>query len=713
MTKRYRIVYLLGFLAALSVVSFRITGSFAIPTGDKAIWFHSGLLLLVFGSYWVEAYFTKPADVVVNGLTTLIAVSLLVNPPYRALWDFIRLVSLILASVAFAIVWLGAPQSKSHGSLPLRFAYGIVVRVGSAKVLASAVFLVSVLSYFDLKSPEAKLLVLFWGAALLMKELELAELGEQLWKYVQGKRFAVLGAVTSFKHPNLVRFSLNEGATCRKDEAVAFVVGELGPDSPIGIATAHRVSAGVTEVEAAILDTPFSDGEIPRNRLALAVSLDDPMLKDRLATNSNVANRHRFIGYASKGTDISRIEIELTRRTNLEEGHLVSIQAGPASSEVLFQLVEGTLREEALESGSERSFTSATAEQIGTWNAARAGFETFSWVVPENSFVFHVLPSAKNEAKEQGVDIETVGAIPNSSFPVNVNIKELVLFHSAILGVTGSGKSFLAYQLLERLAREGVKVICLDVTGDYKRYLKGGVLLSENGDCKRFLDSTTSDRIGIVEFVDDKVHPITAANLIAKIAYEWCRDNRKEDEIKEPKPKVLIVLEEAHTLIPEWNYNPAKPLQDTVNSTSQIVLQARKFGLGFMVITQRTANVTKSILNQCNTIFAFQAYDETGFDFMKNYMGDRYVRALPNLKKRHGIIVGKASISDRPLIVRFMDQTRQLNLTVPAWKDVSAQQTAGAVKNASPAPTSPGKASESTQPSGESSEGPPAEKTAS
>jgi DNA helicase HerA-like ATPase len=117
-------------------------------------------------------------------------------------------------------------------------------------------------------------------------------------------------------------------------------------------------------------------------------------------------------------------------------------------------------------------------------------------------------------------------------------------------------------------------------------------------------------------------------------------------------------MEEAHALIPEWNSNPRRDLQDTVSATGQIFLQARKYGLGVMVITQRTANVIKSVLNQCNTIFAFQAYDETGFEFMRNYMGDHFVQALPTLKKRHGVIVGKASTSDRPVITKFLDQER-------------------------------------------------------
>jgi hypothetical protein len=28
------------------------------------------------------------------------------------------------------------------------------------------------------------------------------------------------------------------------------------------------------------------------------------------------------------------------------------------------------------------------------------------------------------------------------------------------------------------------------------------------------------------------------------------------DEVQEPIPKVLIVMEEAHSIIPEWNSNP-------------------------------------------------------------------------------------------------------------------------------------------------------------
>lgn len=330
--------------------------------------------------------------------------------------------------------------------------------------------------------------------------------------------------------------------------------------------------------------------------------------------------------------------------------------------------MNGVLLEEAsLESG-ERAFTVGEAQQLGTWDPQRQGFSSHSWVVPENAPVaLHTGAATPPKVEKPGL-IE-IGSVPNSSYPVTISVPDLVLFHSAILGVTGSGKSFLAYSLIEKCAEAGIKVLCLDLTGDYQRYLRGAVRLATSAAIDPFLNDPAC-RIGIVEFSDaGVVHPITATNKIAQRALDWCRKSRKDEEVLDPKPKVLLVLEEAHSLVPEWNSSPTPGLRDTVNATAQIALQARKYGLGLMVITQRTANVTKSILNQCNTIFAFQAYDETGFEFMKNYMGFHYVQALPNLKRRHGVVVGKASASDRPIIVRFHDQDRQaVAAQLPAYE---------------------------------------------
>jgi DNA helicase HerA-like ATPase len=117
--------------------------------------------------------------------------------------------------------------------------------------------------------------------------------------------------------------------------------------------------------------------------------------------------------------------------------------------------------------------------------------------------------------------------------------------------------------------------------------------------------------------------------------------------------KICVVLEEAHTIIPEWNFAGAsdKTSQSLVNSIGQIALQGRKYGIGFLVIAQRTANVSKTILTQCNTVVCFQAFDDTSFSFLSNYVGKDMVQVLPNLKQYHAVVAGKAVKSNMPMII--------------------------------------------------------------
>ena len=92
------------------------------------------------------------------------------------------------------------------------------------------------------------------------------------------------------------------------------------------------------------------------------------------------------------------------------------------------------------------------------------------------------------------------------------------------------------------------------------------------------------------------------------------------------------------------------------NITARAILQGRKYGLGCLLITQRTANVTKTILNQCNTIFAMRTFDDTGKDFLSNYIGGDYAGVLPSLQSRYAVLFGKASSCENPVLIRLNDR---------------------------------------------------------
>ena len=657
MSRRTQIVHLLLFLAVLLGLNWAITKSLSLPTGDTAIWFHAGLLMLILGMYWVEPYFTKPADVVINGLVVFIAASTLTSPPFPRWWLWLRLYALGVTILAFLVIWAGTPALPQNDTSRLkRVFYAVAIRIGKAQVLFTLVFFLALVSYLDLQTTTTRLLVAFWAVILLSKHADLGGLIAALRKATVRGSASAIGSVSHFADPNIARFYVFKGATCNKGTLVAFSAGPVPtPDSPLGIVATHRTDLDVVEAEAILVVSSFHEGQADPRRLVTRVDPNDPHIRARLAKHGIAEEIDKLVGFATRNTDIPRLFFELSRRSELEEGFLVSV-ALQAGRTAYYQVINARLDEEPSMQSNTRAFTIGEAEQLGTWNPDRQGFDTYSWVVPENAPVYRVTAETQVEpVQKEG--ILHVGRVPNSAFPVKIAVKDFILYHTAILGVTGSGKSFLAYQLIEEAARLGVKVVCLDVTGDYKRYLRDAVLLNKKGALEGFLDAPTPN-IGIVEFQED-LHPIVAARGAAKRALKWCESHRKEDEVKEPIPKVLVVLEEAHTLVPEWNANPDRTHQNIVSETAKIVLQARKYGLGFLVVTQRTANVTKSILNQCNTIFAFQAFDETGFDFMKNYMGIHYVQALPNLKKRQGVVVGKASLSDRPIILRFLDQERE------------------------------------------------------
>jgi hypothetical protein len=127
---------------------------------------------------------------------------------------------------------------------------------------------------------------------------------------------------------------------------------------------------------------------------------------------------------------------------------------------------------------------------------------------------------------------------------------------------------------------------------------------------------------------------------------DWARKNRKAQQI-------LIVLEEAHTIIPEgYQSGFDSDTQWVVGRIGQIALQGRKYGVGLLLISQRTALVSKTVLSQCNTYFTHALVDKTSLDYLSGVYSAQHVHIIPNLGFLEFLAHGKAVKSERPLVVR-------------------------------------------------------------
>lgn len=113
-----------------------------------------------------------------------------------------------------------------------------------------------------------------------------------------------------------------------------------------------------------------------------------------------------------------------------------------------------------------------------------------------------------------------------------------------------------------------------------------------------------------------------------------------------------IIMAEAHTIVPEaYSAGFDYDTQWVVNRIGQIALQGRKYGVGLLVISQRTALVSKTILSQCNTFFTHSLIDQTSLNFLDSVYSSQHTKLIPNLLPLHFLAFGKALRADRPIML--------------------------------------------------------------
>jgi hypothetical protein len=417
-----------------------------------------------------------------------------------------------------------------------------------------------------------------------------------------------------------------------------------------------------------------------------------------------IEEQSNIVGLVSQDSSIERLFFEVVNGDNLAEGRLVSAYVG--KNKVLYQIVGGLTKEDVVQQKNTFGYVRGQAQQVGIWDEEKNKFLQCSWLPNINGPVY------LETQKAYQIEIDSVGHFPYSNYQAKIeSIDELVTHNTAILGILGVGKSMLAIELIERMIAQEIKVICLDLTNQYSKEMsdfydsayeedclqklnaasdkdkeafcnnpeEGGSLpnLSEAiyADLTEFLDAGNQRRIKIYNpssFVATKqqrepsqykdgnnwmrgaglfsVTPVEITKIISEATLDILSAEMTD------KARACLVYEEAHSLVPEWNSVVNEGDKNATSGTARAILQGRKYGLGCLLITQRTANVTKTILNQCNSIFAMRTFDETGKDFLSNYIGKDYSSGLSSIPERHAVFFGKASSCENPVLIRLNDQ---------------------------------------------------------
>ena len=713
-SQKTRFILLIFEAALLCLASWFAFGRIFPPDGDKGFWFYSALLGLILGTRLDTPFYAKPADVVLYAAPAAIALAL-VNS--WSSWESgIKVAFVIAVLFCVSVGMLGAiaillKDIKQPSLQRVSNAVRVLSEtLGAPRVIYTVVILFAIYA-FHFKSPAETTTILFaWVLTAVLSPLETSV---KIWRRLLRifKPYTMIdsdGEVVAYQTPGLILIRQSASSKIATGDLVAvhdplgktrlaLALDHVGRDEGVLLRT---IEIEGVEVSASLEEQVLS---LHENAVVRISSVDSETVKSDL-----IKEKEYLVGLVASDTSVEKLFFEVVKDEGLEEGRLVEVKIG--GRKVTYQLVNGLTKEEIVQQKNTHGFVRAQAQKIGEWVTGDKHFKLVKWLPKPNSPVLLKSTSVFQPSSS------AVGHFPGTNYPVSIkSIDELVTHNTAILGILGIGKSMLAIELVERMMASGIKVVCLDLTNQYANELaefydrdyedkciarvqeagskdiaayadnpeEGGSLPNLRdallADLKDFLRDDNPRRLKIynpAQVMGSKqlkepsqfkvgndwrrgaalwsLTPVEVTRLVSETVLALLQDRMSVSA------RVCLVYEEAHSLVPEFSAVASPSDREACNATARAILQGRKFGLGCLLITQRTANVTKTILNQCNTVFAMRTFDETGKEFLANYIGKDYANSLSSLAERHAVMFGKASSCENPILIRLNDREKFL-----------------------------------------------------
>jgi uncharacterized protein len=673
MTKFKNIIYLGVFGSILIGLKFFVIDQvFPNASNDSGVWFSSGLLLIVLGIFITEKYFTSPIDVLVNVITVLVVLFSLENTQDFKLWFAVVVYSIIvgfIAIVAFSL--FDEEKDRSLTSQKIAKSANVIASfLGSSKFLFSIIFILSIFNYFVFSIEKNNLinkeelailyLLIFWGSMILIEPIDKKLIQPFLEVYSKKVKNNLIGTIIKRQSPNIIIVEQYPNSPKLIEGDLAIVdnkkISRISKESNVIMFLGTQESDNKRYLKFYSINSNV--GKIAKQIFVHSINdLDLAEIEEDILGIEMYKNRSNLVGFVHTNSNIDVLKIRMLDNVDedktIKEGDLLS--ATFYKNATKYQIINVETESESVDGNSKSGLKIITAQQIGYWQDEGKKFADMGWVPHINTPVY--LESSTGEVKIENKNCYIVGNVPRSKYPIYIDLEECVTHHIAIIGKTGTGKSRMAGKVIDKMAEIGYKVVVFEVDRKHKQSLTNYVdsKYIEEQDSDKF-DLATSKKPVISINWQHGSKDRTGGTLNLSDATAELIDKVITFQSGNEEQKICIVMEEAYDFIPENSFGKQDFGQPKVSRISQAVLKCRKHNIGFLIITQRTALVTKTILYQCHTIIALQSFDETTKSFMSAYINQKYLDSMSILPRFRAIVVGKGSSCDKPVIVNFYDK---------------------------------------------------------
>ncbi len=162
-----------------------------------------------------------------------------------------------------------------------------------------------------------------------------------------------------------------------------------------------------------------------------------------------------------------------------------------------------------------------------------------------------------------------------------------------------------------------------------------------------YLGTKSGDEIrGKICIIDLSLLPSEMIHLmvgtIARLTFESLQRYRRFYNSELP---TLLVMEEAHNFIHRYSDDDAGSEKLCSQVFEKIAREGRKFGLGLLVSSQRPAELSPTVLSQCNSYIIHRIVNDRDQEMVKRMVPDNLgniLSELPALPTRKAIILGSA-----------------------------------------------------------------------
>ena len=680
-----------------------------LPTGGlESVWFLSGLALW-FLALLSAPWFVPPKDALANALgamAILVTADLVAVGGLKSHLEVVRWVAVFYCAVIMvsSVVALFIHDKDKRSPIG-HFFFRVTDTFGQGELLYTPPALISIIGAYQRSLTTVIWLIILWTMFAIGRP---AERVLSAWKHWQAEKARVIssptvGSIERIDDPNIVRVRLARQSSWKPGmlHTAAMSNGDqhyvLALFSQVQGLEVMGTGLCVAELQEKI---SLSEGEVIQSHSAEKAA--------EFIENLSGTPGSELVGFTVENSNIGILRFEVSAASPLAEGQVVFVRL--KGTDVFYQILDAQTAEESFDQNP-RGTHIVNAVQLGCYSPEN-GFTKYGWLSTMNTPVFWAkardFPAAVLKPGEF-----VIGSVPSTNIGVTANVDDLVQFHTAVLGVTGTGKTELALDIVREAIKNDFKVFCVDFTGEYKARLADlkPIVPSPTGEQIEDLDTklfavdtgtfgakeekaalhnalkkirvsvdkevgaflTGKENLAILELteISNTKATLRITELYLSTIMAWARKHRQAR-------KVLIVLEEAHTIIPEtFSSGFDGDTQWVVSRIGQIALQGRKYGVGLLVISQRTALVSKTILSQCNTFLTHSLIDQTSLTFLESVYSSQHVRSIPNLGRFEFMAAGKAIKAERPILLgRPFDQAKKdasdaLRQPPPAPQDVA------------------------------------------